>query len=57
MLLDRDGKYDVKPEVIHHKPTIVAVPNHPDPFPLNNRWPPDPAIYGPPISMVTQEGK
>lgn len=43
-------KYVVVPEVIHHKPVIVSVPTHPEPFPYNAKWPPDPAIYAPVIA-------
>ena len=45
-------KYVVVPEVIHHAPTIVSVPTHPEPFPYNDKWPPDPAVYAPVIAYA-----
>ena len=50
-------KFKPVPETIHHKPTIVSVPNTPDPYPYSKRWPPDPDIYAPPFSFAIQEGK
>lgn len=43
-------KLKVVPETIHHKPTVVPPPDTKDHYPLNKRWPPDPAIYEPVIA-------
>lgn len=43
-------KIPITVTVIHHKPTIVAMPTDPDPYPYSKRWPPDPAIYAPVIA-------
>ena len=43
-------KIPITVTVIHHKPVIVSVPTHPEPFPYNTRNPPDPAIYAPVIA-------
>lgn len=38
-------KIPITVTVIHHRPTIVAMPTDPDPYPYSTRWPPDPACF------------
>ena len=41
-------KIPITVTVIHHAPVHVAPPDTIDHYPINPRWPPDPAIYAPP---------
>ena len=41
MAIDKQYKFKVVPEVIHHKPLVVEVTDTKNHYPNNPRWPPD----------------
>jgi hypothetical protein len=43
-------KIPITVTVIHHKPFIGPPPDEVDRYPINPRFPPDPAIYAPVIA-------